>query len=435
MFSTRITGRFLTGGLAAAAVTASFAFASPALAASGDERPCGSPAVDAVYSTLVIDPIFRTVPAVTHLEWRWQRDVTTEEYQYSRETSPAYDEVDWTREVPGPDELLFHRTVIDWPGMPAIPGTPAIGHFETVVVTPAITVAEDEYQHQVTGKLRWESPDWGAQNGEGNGWVKTGNHRDREITPAVTVQHWVVDVPATPGTPAMPAITHVESQWATSSPGGDWTGPFDSRPGSSTTENQTTSGDAPAGSGWVKTATRHIDAVLEYVWAATAPGDDWTATGDSRVADVTHEETPGTTATAPDGDGWTTIDGSEVTVVDVAAHQDVVTPGSIEQILVSPALPATDACPSATIDPGGPVDPDAPGDGGGVLVSGPQAGPTPSTETPAVKAGGAEVLAPEAASVLPNTGGVPGWLSPVGLASIAAGVLLVRNARRRASML
>ncbi|MBO9523240.1 MAG: hypothetical protein J7518_17035 [Nocardioidaceae bacterium] len=415
--------RFLTGGLAALAVGASFTFAGPAFAAEGDDRPCGSPAVDAVYQTVVTDPVFRTVPALTHTAWRWQRDVASYEHEYGRVVSAAYDESDWTREVAGPTEYLFHRTVVDQAAVPAVPGTPEVGHHETVVLSPAVTVAEDEYQHQNTGKLRWERPDWGAQNGEGNGWVKTGNHREREVTPAVTEQRWVVDVPATPGTPAVPEVAHVESQWATSSPGGSWTGPVDSRPGDSSTENQTTAGEAPAGAGWVLKATRHVDAVVETVWAALLP-DGWTATGESRQSGATHEETPEATAAAPDGDGWTTIEESAVTVVDVPEHQELVMPGSVDEVLVSPALPATEDCPVA--GPGDPViDPAAPdGTTEGGDAAGPQAAPEPGAEVSPAEA-------TDAATVLPNTGGVPGWMAPAGLATIAFGAVLVRASRRR----
>lgn len=417
MSSTRI----LTGGLATLAVSATFSFAAtaPSYAASGDDRPCGLPAVGAVYTTVVVDPVFRTVPAVTHTEWRWQRDVTRYEFEYSKVISPARTETDWTRQLPGETEYLFTRTVIDQAAVPAVPGTPEVGHWITITIAPAVTVTEDEYIQRITGKTRWESPDWGAQNGNGNGgWEKTGNTREREITPAVTQQQWVVDVPATPGTPAIPEVSHVESQWAASSPGADWSGPQDSRTTPGTTEQQTTAGDPPAGDGWVLTATRNIAAVIDTVWAATAP-DGYTATGDSRVAGTDHEETDATSATAPAGDGWTAIAESAVTVVDSPASQVLVTPGSVTQVLVTPAQPATAPCVQPPTDP--PTDPGT--GGGGGSVAGPQAGPEPTIVTPAAQ------VAPVA--VLPNTGGVPFWLAPTGLAAMLAGAVLIRTARRR----
>jgi hypothetical protein len=407
------TTRILTGGLATLAVSACFGFTSPAFAAQGEDRPCGSAAVGAVYTSVVVDPVFRTVPAVTHTEWRWQRDVSNLEFEFGKELSAAHVETDWSRAVPGETEYLFTHTVIDLAGVPAVPGTDEVGHFETVTIAPAVTQEEDEYVHQVTGKTRWESPDWGAQNGNGNGWVKTGNTRQVEVTPAVTEQNWVVDVPAIPGTPAVPEQSHTESVWAAASPGAGWSGPQDTRTTAGTTEHQTTAGDAPAGSGWVLDATRTFDAVIDLVWAVTAP-DGYTPTGDSRVASVDHQESEDTSATAPAGEGWSTIDGSEITKVDVPETQVLVTPGSVDQLLVSPALPATAPCVQAPADSG--TD-----SGGGSQTAGPQAAPA-----------AAETAAP-AATVLPNTGGVPGWMAPAGVAAIIAGASLVRGARRRAS--
>jgi hypothetical protein len=394
--------RFLTGSLASIAVASAFTLAAPA--ADAADRGCGQPAVDAVYSTVVHDPVFRTVPAQTHAEWLWQRDVDDVSYEFTKLVSPAGVETDWTRQVPGATEYLFTRTVTDVAGVPAVPGTPEVGHFDTVVTTPAVVETQWEYQHQVTGKTRWESEDWGAQNGQGNGWAKTGNTQQVEITPAVTTQVWVVDAPATPGTPEVPAVTHDESVWAQSSPGADWAGPADSRPGASSTENETTDGDAPAGSGWSLVATRLIAAVYDTVWAATAP-DGYDPTGASEVTGSHQELTDATSATAPAGDGWSPVDGSEITVTDVPGSEEKVSDGYTEQVLVSPALPATDPC----------VDP-------------PSEDPTPTTDGP--QAAPAAETSP-VATVLPNTGnGVPPWMAPTGFAAMLAGIAVIRLSRR-----
>jgi len=403
--------RFLTGSLASIAVASAFTFGAPA-ANAADERGCGQPAVDAVYSSVVHDPVFRTVPAQSHAEWLWQRDVDDLAYEYTKLVSPVGIETDWTREVAGPTEYLWTRTVTDTPAVPAVPGTPEIGHFTTVVTTAAVLVTEWEYQHQVTGKLRWESEDWGAQNGQGNGWKKTGNTRETEVTPAVTTQVWVVDSPATPGTPAIPATTHDESVWSLSSPGGDWTGPADSKPGASSTENQTTDGDAPDGDGWKLVATHVIDAVYDTVWADSAP-DGYDPTGNSKVVGSHHEQTDATSATAPAGDGWSEVSDSATTVIDVPESQELVTDGYTEQVLLSAALPATAPCVEPPTD-----DPTGTTDEPTSDTAGPQAAPAAEASSPV-------------ATVLPNTGGdIPPWMAPAGFAAMLAGVAVIRFSRR-----
>lgn len=400
--------RFLTGSLATLAVASAFTLASPsAHAAEPDDRPCGQPGIEAVYESVTVPPIYRTVPEVVHSEWLWEREVPTYEFEFSKQISPAVAEYDWTREVPGPTEYLFTRTVVDSPAIPGTPAVPEVGHFETVVITPAVLSTEVEYQHQRNGQLRWEDENWGAQNGEGKGWSKTGNTRFVEITPAVTIQTWIIDVPAQPAVPGTPEVSHVEELWAPASPGGDWTGPTAERPGAPTTENATTDGEAPAGDGWTLVETRTTDAVVDTVWAAVAP-DGYAPTGASRDAGTSREETITPAAEAPAGDGWAKVDGSEVVVVDVPVHEELVTPGSVEQVLISPAIPATESC---------------------------VAPPTDEVATP----GGDEVAGPEAAQgapasaaeVLPNTGNdLPAWMAPAGFAVVIAGVGMIRYGRR-----
>ncbi|MFL6022779.1 MAG: hypothetical protein ACJ72O_05520 [Marmoricola sp.] len=395
--------RFLTGSLASIAVASAITLAAPAANAAVD---CGQPAVDATYSTVVHDAVYQTIPAQTHAEYLWQRDVVDHTYEFTKLVSPAGVQNDWTRQVAGPLEYLFTRTVTDVAAVPAVPGTPEVGHFDTVVTTPAVVATEWEYEHQVTHNLRWESEDWGAQNGKGNGWVKTGNTRQTEVTPAVTSQVWVVDAPATTGTPAVPAVTHDESAWALSSPGADWTGPADSRPTASSTENQTTDGDAPAGTGWILVATHAVDAVFDTVWADSAP-EGYSPTGASQVSGSHHEVTDAASANAPAGEGWSQVDGSETDVVDVPSSEVLVTDGYTEQVLLTPAVPATDPC----VDP--PVE--DPTGTQGAPAAGPQAAPVVSSP----------------ASVLPETGnGVPPWMAPTGLAAMLAGIAVIRLSRR-----
>jgi len=334
--------------------------------------------VPAVYVTVVHDPELRVVPAVTHEEWRWQREVTSYEYEFSKVVSQAT------------TEYLWSHKVVDQPAVPAVPGTPEQGHHEIVVVTPAVTETLFEYVQQQTGKTRWEHDGWNGEHAgvdDGKGWLKTGNTREDVVTPAVTEDHWVVDQPATPGTPAIDEISHQESAWSESSPGDGWTGPLDSRT---------------------------IPAVVDTLWAVDAP-DGYTATGASRVHDVTTEETDGTSATPPAGDGWTAVTDSRVVVVDVAEHTELVGEGSTEQVLVSPAIPASDACPVTpsdnTVD--GPADEGAAGS---------------SAVDPAHGAGAAA----SSATVLPETGNPASpWLIAAGAGALVAGSVLVRSGRRR----
>ncbi len=378
--------RFLTGGLASLAVASAVTLAAPsAYAQSGATPPCGRPEVPAVYVTVVHDPELRVAPALTHDEWRWQRDVTTDEYEFSKVVSPAA------------TEYLWSHKVVDQAAVPAVPGTPEQGHHETVVVTPAVTVTLFEYVQQQTGKTRWERDGWNgehADDDDGKGWFKDGNTREDVVTPAVTEDHWVVDQPATPGTPAVEEISHQKTAWADSAPGDDWTGPLDSRT---------------------------IPAAVDIVWALDAP-DGYTATGASRVHDVTTEEADGTSATAPDGDGWTAVTGSVVSVVDVPEHTELIGEGYIEQVLASPAIPASDPCPETPAD-GSTSD-------GGTASDPVGEGATGTTAVGAAHAANAAVA--HSATVLPETGNPASpWLLAAGAGALAAGTVLVRAGRRR----
>lgn len=287
-----------------AAATAASAIVLTAPAAVADEPACGIPATEAVWKTVVTEPTYRTVEEVAHDEWRWEREVLTEELR-------------------------------------DVAGLPEQGHFETVVLASAVVAIEDEYLHQTTGRVRWERSDWGAQNGVGQGWIKTGASRETVISPEETEQRWVVDVPA------VPASTE-------------------------------------------------------------------------RSRKSSYESTAATSAAAPEGEGWTAIEESRVRVVDVPAYDELVAPGSEEQVLISAATPGTEPCEEiAIISDGGPRDETA-----ADSVAGPQAAPAPTA--------GALPAAATPPVVLPNTGGVAGWMTPVGGGSALAGIGLVLAARRRA---
>lgn len=416
--------RYLTGSLATMAVASAMTLTAPsASAADGADRPCGLVAVPAAFVSVIHEPVLREIPAVTHQEWRWERMVTTHELEYAKVLSPATTETDWTREVPGATEYLWSRTVIDQAAVPAVPGTPAQGHFETVVVTPEVTVTLLEYVQHQTGNTRWEEAGWNATNNPQQGWYLSGNTRPEVLTPAVTEQRWVVDQPAVPGTPAVPEVSHTETTWAAASPGAGWVGPLDSRTDAGDTESTTTTGDqAPAGAGWVQQAVRQIPAVVDTIWALVAPVG-YTATGESRVLEVTPEQTDATSADAPAGEGWSRIAESLTVVVDQPAGTEVLSDGWTEDVEVSPALAATPACPTvpdtATAAVAGPKA------GGATTVAGVQAGTSGGASSVVAAATGG-------ATVLPATGNPA---SPILLATaigtLLAGGALVRIGRRR----
>jgi hypothetical protein len=417
-----ISTRFLTGGLATVAIASAVTLTAPgASAADGPTPPCGQPAVPAVFVTVIHEPELRSVPAVTHDEWRWQREVTSYEYEYAQTVRPAYDETDWTRDVPL--EFRWTRTVVTQNAVPAVPGTAEVSHLETVVVTPAVTVTEFEYrQKDHPTQTRWEDEGWNADKDggdKGQGWEKTGNTRERTITPAVTEEVKVVTEPARDGTPAVPEISHVEETWAATSPGEDWAQDLGTPAQGGGTESVTTTGDdQPAGDGWQETATRHVDAFVDTLWAQSAP-DGYDATGESRVLDVTTEETDGTSATAPEGEGWTIVPESLAVKIDVPETSELVGSGYTEEVLVEPAIPAGAPCP--VVSGGGVAAPTAAStDGGSTAISGAQAA-------------GLSAAAPASgATVLPATGNpVSPLLLTTGLGALVAGSLLVRVGRRR----
>lgn len=411
--------RFLTGSLASLAVASAVTLAAPsANAADAPDHPCGQPAVPAVYLTVIHEPELRVVPAVTHDEWLWERDLTSYEYEYTRVVTLAHSESDWTRDVPGSTEYQWSLKVVD---QPAVPGTPEQGHHATVVVTPAVTVTQFEYVQHQTGKTRWERDGWNGQHGDeddGKGWAKTGNTREETVTPEVTEDEWVVDQPATP---AVDEVSHLEYTWAESSPGAGWTGPLDTRVVGGGTESTTTTGDdVPTGDGWTRTQTHDFPAVVDTLWAQDAPGG-YDPTGASRVHDVATEQTDSTSATTPAGDGWSQVDGSRVVVVDQPETTELVGEGFSEQVLVSPEVPASEPCVES------PAGPDDDGDETPTgSVAGPQAGG--SAVVSGVQASGGS----HAATVLPATGNpISPALLTAGLGAVLAGGVLVRVARRR----
>lgn len=418
------TIRFLAGGLASVAVASSVTLAgSTAYAADEADRACGQPAVPPAFVTVISEPVLRLVPAVTHDAWRWERDTTTVEQEFTKLLSPAGSESDWVQA--GTLQQLWSHKVVDRAAVDAVPGTDEQGHVETVVVTPAVTVTRFEYVQQETGKTRWERADWNTQDGDadtGKGWTRTGTTREDVVTEAVTRQVWVVDHAAIPGTPAIQEVSHLEYSWSETSPGSGWTGPVDSRTVGGGETTTTTGDEAPAGVGWAKAATREVPAVVDTLWADEAP-DGYAATGASRAKHVTTEQTSAPSADAPAGDGWSQVAGSRVVVVDVPESTEVVSRGSVVQAEVTPEIPATPVCPeaapvleSSAVSPG---------------VAAAQTGHHAVKPAKNHAGGQGQGSAAAAATVLPAAGNpVSPLLVTAGLSALLAGGALVRIGRR-----
>lgn len=415
---------FVPGALAAAAVVsfgvpaqaagpeASTASAAPGAAA----RACGQPAVPATYQTVSHPAVYETVPAVTHLEWLWTRTIQHAEAEHSRVVTPAYDVYAWQRVIET-IEREYVWTVVDQPFVPAVPGTPEIGHFDTVVIMPAITITEHEYRHRHNGSTRWEIAGWNAGPG-GLGWVPTGASRVVELVPAVTQQVWVVDQPAVPGTPEIPEVSHQEFAWVldgdTPPVGSSATGA--SRVASSITEDEELpEGQSPEGAGWVRGAVvETVAAVLDHLWLPLGEPSPagYTPTGATRPAGSTVETTADRSATAPAGDGWSQVADSAETVVDVPESTVLVEEAWTEEVVVVPAVPATAPC-----------DTDDEDDDGGAT------GPGDDDGSDGVAGG---VAGDDDDAVLPATGATaPWWLAALGLGGVVGGTALTRRGRRR----
>ena len=404
------TTRFLTGSLASLAVASGVGLTAPAAFADATPvRPCGQPAVAAIFATVVHEPELRHVPAVTHDEWRWERQVTTYLHQYSTILTPAYTVTDWARTLPVLVEFQWSHKVITQEARPAVPGTAEVGHWEDVPVgeQPTGTGLLFEYQQKDhVNQTRWERDGWNGEKGDGDrglGWVKTGR-----------VQQWVVTEAATDGSPAVPEISELVTQWSATSPGADWsrTG-VEPRTSGGGTQTTTTTGDDSPGEEWTRTSTRTVAAVVDTRWAYEAP-DGYTATDADPQEEISTESTEGTSATAP-GDGWSKVAESRITIIDQDATTQLVG-GGTEQVEVVPALPATDACVAAPTN-GNEV--------AGPKVSGPKVSGSAAHATVAAPA-------ESPSTVLPATGSpVSPLLLTTGLGALLAGGALVRVGRRR----
>lgn len=395
--------------LAAAAVVGLGASAHAA-----DPATCGQPAIPAVYDVVVHPALITAVPAVTHQEWAWQRTLATTEAEHSRVVTPATGRWAWSRSV---DVLKrqFTRTVVER------------------AAVPAVVVTMWQYVQQQNGNLRWERAGWNAGD-NGRGWSPTGLTRVDEVSPAVS------------------ELSHHETTWVQDgdAPPAGATATGDTRVAGSILEDvELPDGETPAGAGWARGAfTPTSAAVTEQIWLpeGDAAPAGYVATGATRPGAPVVERPAGTAALAPAGAGWTQVPGSEVTVVDAAAHDRVDVPAWTEQVLVSPAVPATEPCDEE--EPGLPVEEPV------VLPEDPDTEPVvdPVDEEVGGEVGGEEdavvdvVLTDEGevaglsetrpaaapAAALPATGAAADlWLVGLGAASVAAGTGLVRGRRTR----
>jgi LPXTG-motif cell wall-anchored protein len=476
-----IRTRFLTSSLATMAVAATITLATPPANAADATQQCGQPAVTVSH------------PAESHSEWLWQRSEVTQDaytrYQFTRtQQDYSYTDYEWTRyvitqqAVPGQDAVPpTYQQLLEWqrttPDTTETSGwlrvapadTAGYGAWEqidtkTVEDVPAVTetvIVGYAFKQRNTGKIEFrDEPSFngGDDDAHDKGWDRWPDADQTEtttITPAVTHLEYLYQR-VVPGT--------VETTWALTSPGADWTATGATRNGDlidpgkpavppileegvDQTAWTTSSSASPAGDDWSLTGNSEPHALSSYTapdtseqpWLptgtssselgyttdpGTAPaGDGWTATGVSELvpAVLTPVTSATTSAAAPDVEHeWAKVADSLTTVVDRDAWTETVTP-------------ATDPCPTdtPTDEPGGDDEVAAPGNDGTkgpgrfeqVLGEGHVVAPTvkPAQAAPAPQGG-----------VLPNTGnGASLGLTAAGLGSLAAGAVLMMMGRRR----
>lgn len=374
---------------------------------------CGQ---DAVYDTIVHPAVYEQLPAVTHLEWTWQRSVPTTEVRWARTVTPAQGEWSWSRSV----DVLERRYVVRIIDRAHVPAVPESGHWETRVI-PGTAGLLVEYVHHQSGRTRWEIEGWNAGAG-GLGWSPTGNTQDTTQTEQV----WVVDQAAVP---EVAELAHDEDVWVLDGAAApaDASGPHESRVASSTPEQVSLpEGESPAGAGWVRGLfTETVAAIIDSLWlpqgqVADAP---YAVTTDTQPGTPVDEVTPVASAAAPAGDGWTQVSGSEVTVIDVPAGPGaLLEPAWVEDFIVSPA---TDPCPVDEVDGVEDVD-GADGENGA-------GGETDNGGPHGVEGLEVEAAVATDAGVLPDTGAPVGlWGVVLGAGGVMGGLSLVARSRRPA---
>lgn len=185
-------------------------------------------------------------------------------------------------------------------------------------------------------------------------------------TPAVPAVIETVTQPA--GEQTIPAVTHLEWLWTRTVPVHErqyeltaagykafvWvreSGVIEGPDGEQTSSKEAIllpKGAVPSGDGWeLSGETFWVKDANAKVWSLTPPaGTKWEATGKKRVAFRETETTTEHSALPPAGSGWVKVPGSEIVVVDVAEQVVVHEEPWTEEVVVSPAVPAGEPCPS-----------------------------------------------------------------------------------------
>jgi hypothetical protein len=352
---------------AAVAVTAFGVVLGAGSAFATDSVPCGTPAVDAVYRT-VVSP---AVPAVTHVEYQWALWETATVHQWRR----------WVVDVPGQEAVYrvvqhpaTYETVVVTPARDAWDERVLVSQAwtEEILVQEAVYVTEYEFVHR-HGDTRWrDDPNWNANDNEqSNGWTRT-QTPPRETLVSAPVYRYVEHeaVYDTIHHSAVDAVTEqreVTAAWEERvlvTDAVEEEGHWDYR----WRETE------PAGQGWEKTGESRDGEpeVVDHRWAVESPGEGWLATGLERQV-VDTEEKPATTT----------------------------------KELVSPAVPAGPPC---AVTPTKPVTNPAPAK---------PAKPAEPVEVPALAASAVPAATQASVDQLPHTG------SDLTLLWLGAGTLLV----------
>lgn len=293
---------------AAAAIAVStfgLAVGAGASFAAGQEIPCGTPAVPAVYDWVVTQP---AVAEVSHLDYQWVRQTSPEQTVLHWERVTTTTIYQWKLWVP-------NTAVPQQQWSATSPGDGWVNTGESrVTEVPAVTEEVTSYEFrrwnqknaEFFGASRWSvDPKWNANdsNAKAEGWEPTGNTRPETVV-------------VTPGS------TLTEYRWEQDLPDGEWT----------TQESATSPGE-----GWERGDVVSSTSTTEDAWSESAPeGDGWVKTGESRVIPATFEYR--WAATSP-GTGWTQTDAEPKKVIDVQA-----TPEDKAWQEVTPAVPAGAPC-------------------------------------------------------------------------------------------
>lgn len=178
----------------------------------------------AVYEKVEHPAVTRTVPAITHQEWQWERPTQVTQRRFERTVTETL--VDWQRDA---------------------------GVVESV---------EYEWVRTVDGVTE---TDWSQTQPPGDGWTKTGEERGLAITGTEVIRlPEGVDPPGKgwfkTGTTAA-GKKRTESTWATVAPGSEWTATGATRVVHTGIERTSAhSADAP-GSGWTKVVGSEVTVV------------------------------------------------------------------------------------------------------------------------------------------------------------------------------